>query len=194
MEELKAVFAANLVQLRRDAGMTQLELAERLHFSDKAVSKWERGESVPDVATLLEIAGIFGVTVDYLCRADHTAETATRREYTKRQQRNHAIIVAMSSVLVWLLATFVFVNIDLIAPGVRFHWLAFVYAVPITAVVVLVFNSVWGNRRWNFSIISLLMWSTLATVYLTLLSYNLWLIFLLGIPGQIIILLWSRLK
>ena len=72
MDELKNIIAENLQSLRRDAGMTQAALAEKLNYTDKAVSKWERGESVPDVAVLRDIADLFGVTVDYLLRSDHT--------------------------------------------------------------------------------------------------------------------------
>ncbi len=194
MNDLKTIIAANVSELRRRNGMTQLELAERLNYSDKAVSKWERGESYPDVATLKEIADLFSVTVDYLLQEEHPQETITRREYTRRQKRNRLLITAISCVLVWLIATMIFTSIDMLSTELRGQWLAFVYAVPVTAIVILVFNSIWGKPRWNFAIISLLMWSSLATVCLTLLPLNLWLLFLIGIPGQIIILLWAGIK
>ncbi|MBQ1950190.1 MAG: helix-turn-helix transcriptional regulator [Clostridia bacterium] len=198
MEDLRMIIAGNIGQLRRTASMTQLELAERLNYSDKAVSKWERGESLPDVGTLKEIADLFAVSVDYLLRADHPVESAVRREYTKRQKRNHRLIAAMGCMLVWFLAVVVFANIDLLwkAPEARHAWLVFVYAVPATAIVALVFNSIWGNRRWNFAIISILVWSVLLTVYLTgcVFGLNLWLIFLPGVPAQVIIGLWAGLR
>ena len=186
--------AKNIADLRKAADMTQLDLASRLNYSDKAVSKWERGESLPDVATLKTIADIFSVTVDYLLQEEHPQEEAASLQYSKRQHRNHAIITAMSSMLVWLIATFVFVNIDLISKDFRRHWLIFVYAVPVTAIVLLVFNSIWGRRKLNFLIISIEVWSLLAAVYLTALPYNLWLIFFIGIPAQIIICLWAGLR
>lgn len=194
MDDLKSIIAANISELRRQNGITQLELAERLNYSDKAVSKWERGKSYPDVATLKELAELFSVTVDYLLQAEHPQEKTTRREYTRRQKRNRLLITAISCVLVWLIATFVFVNIDLLTTGLYGHWLTFVYAVPVTAIVLLIFNSIWGRPRWNFAIISVLMWSLLAAFYLTMLPLNLWLLFLVGIPGQIIILLWAGIR
>ena len=51
-EQLKQTVANNIAQLRKSKGLTQLELAERLNYSDKAVSKWERGEGLPDVLVL----------------------------------------------------------------------------------------------------------------------------------------------
>ncbi len=194
MDDLKSIIAANISELRRQNGITQLELAERLNYSDKAVSKWERGESYPDVATLKEIAEMFSVTVDYLLQAEHSQEKTIRREYTRRQKRNRLLITAISCALVWLIATFVFVNIDLLTTDLRGHWLTFVYAVPVTAIVLLIFNSIWGRPRWNFAIISVLMWSLLAAFCLTMLPLNLWLLFLVGIPGQIIILLWAGIR
>ncbi len=196
MEDLKMIVAGNIGKLRREAGITQLELAEKLNYSDKAISKWERGESLPDVGTLKEVADLFCVTVDYLLRADHPSEVAAKREYTRRQRRNHLLITAMSCMLVWLIATFLFANIHLLSTTIHEHWLAFVYAVPVTAIVLLVFNSIWGKRKLNFLIISLLLWSILASVFLTFLAFGhvLWLLFIIGIPAQIIILLWSGLR
>jgi transcriptional regulator with XRE-family HTH domain len=194
MNDLKCIVAANISELRRQHGVTQLDLAERLNYSDKAVSKWERGESLPDVATLKKIAEIFSVTVDYLLQAEHTQEKAIRREYSGKQKRNRLLITAISGVLVWLIATFIYVNIDLWTNDLHGHWLTFVYAVPATAIVLLVFNSIWGQPRWNFAIVSFLMWSLLTAFCLTMLPMNLWLLFLVGIPGQVIILLWAGIR
>lgn len=197
MEELKMIIAGNIGQLRRDAGMTQLELAEYLNYTDKAVSKWERGESVPDVITLKALADRFSVSVDYLLRADHPLEAEIKRDYTKRQRRNHRIITVMSCVLVWLVAVFVHASVNAALPEEGKLWLIYLYAVPITLVVSLVFNSIWGNRRSNFLIISALIWAILACVYISVylfVHYNMWLLFMVGIPAQIIVGLWSGLR
>lgn len=198
MEELKLIIAGNIGQLRRASGMTQLELAELLNYSDKAVSKWERGESIPDVPTLKMLADHFGVSTDYFLRADHPLETKAKREYTKRQKRNHLLISVMACVLVWFIAVFVYTSVDVAVPAVRAAlWMTFIYAVPVTAIVILVFNSIWGPRRYNFLIISVLIWSVLASVFISALvffQYNLWLVFIIGIPAQIIVCLWSGLR
>ncbi len=198
MEELKMIIAGNIGQLRRNAGLTQLELAEKLNYSDKAISKWERGESMPDIVTLKAVADCFSVSIDYLLRAEHPVEQDVKREYTKRQRRNHRLITVMACVLVWLLGVFVYTSVDVALPMVRHQlWMVFVYAVPITLIVLLVFNSIWGKRRANFAIISLLIWSVLACVYISSLvffSYNFWLLFVIGIPAQIIVGLWSGLR
>ena len=190
MEDLKHILAHNRSELRRSASMTQNDLAERLHYSDKAVSKWERGESIPDVGVLKEIADLFGVTVDYLLTEEHTAP---REDVPAGRQHRRAVVTLLSVALVWLIATVVFVILGMVLPGLRGEWLAFVYAVPVSAIVLLVFNSLWGRRRRNYGIVSVLVWGLLLSAFLTYPRGMMWMIFLLGIPAQIIIWLWSRL-
>lgn len=195
MEDPKEIIARNIVDLRRKNGMTQLELAEKLNYTDKAVSKWERGESIPDVAVLKTIADLFGVTVDYLLTAEHktTVPVLSRLESTLR---SHRVITGLSILLVALLATLIFVILDLL-PGERGGaWLSFIWAVPVGSIVWLVFNSIWFNRHLNYLIISILVWSALAATHITALFFgvNIWLIYVLGVPGQAIILLWSKMR
>lgn len=196
MNNIKAVIAENITKLRVANSMTQLELAEKLNYSDKAVSKWERGESIPDITVLLQIARMYGVTLDYLVNTHKEAEPSHIKMSNKTKKKNHAFITGMSMLLVWLIATLVYVILALLPVEMRGEWLPFLYAVPATMIVWLVFNSIWFNRHRNFFIISLLMWSCLAAFQLTFLvfSIHLWLVYLLGIPGQIIILMWSNIR
>lgn len=214
MKDLKPIVAKNIAELRTNHGMTQGELAGKLNYSDKSVSKWERAESIPDINVLTEIAQLFNVTLDYLVSAEHEqpqeeilpqseAETEQRSEQAVkksntqkvRKKNNHITITILSTLLVWFAATLSFVIADIIVTNTHMHWIAFAYAVPASMIVLLVFNSVWFNTRRNYLIISLLMWSLLASIYLTLLPFgiNIWQIFLPGIPGQIIIVVWSQL-
>ena len=208
MADLKSIVAQNIMDLRRRNNMTQLDLAERLNYTDKAVSKWERGESLPDIAVLKTIADMFDVTIDYLVSAEHedpeanhiwleSEEEVSEKEKNKRKRLlTHAYITGVSVLLVWLLATFAFVMCGLVNPEQTMHWLAFLYAVPVSCVVWLVFNSIWFNSRRNFWIISFLMWSVFAAIHVTCSVFGVaqvWLLYILGIPGQAIILLWSRL-
>lgn len=189
MVELKQIVAKNIAELRREAGMTQLQLAEKLNYSDKAVSKWESGASIPDVGVLLEIAKLFGVTVDYMLSEDHKIPVRAVVNGTVKG-RKHLIITLMSVMLVWLIATAVFVVLNIVGVP-RLTWLSFVWAAPISAILLIVFNSIWGKTRMNYLFISLLVWSLLASIYMSLLPLNLWLIFVIGIPGQTIICLWA---
>ena len=197
MEDIRSIIANNLVILRRKREMTQTELAEMLNYSDKAVSKWERGESVPDIAVLKSIADIFGVTVDYLIQSEHEEDESADRELgeqlAKKRLRKRGVIMGMSIMLVWLIAAVIFVPIDIMLADAVGHWNAFLFAVPVSMLVWLIFNSIWFNKRKNFLIISLLIWSTIAAIHICVLifGYNIWQLYLLGIPGQLITSLWS---
>lgn len=199
MVDIKATIAKNIARLRQDRGMTQFELAEHLNYSDKAVSKWERGESLPDVSVLLEIAKLFGVSLDYLVQEEHPepVETGKKKADPLTSRYDRGFITGVSLVLVWFIALLAFVLISLIFEDARGQWLAFVYALPVCMIVWLTLNSTWFNTRVNYLIVSLLMWSGLISLHISLLLFadkNAWLLYLLGIPGQIMILLWSRIK
>ena len=149
MEDLKKIIARNITDLRRASDMTQLELAERLNYTDKAVSKWERGESMPDISVLKAIADLFDVKVDYLLTIDHVEKVTEvllsedavdeAARHARRKQGNYRTITLISVLLVWLVATFAFVMAKLIYADAVNHWLAFVYAVPLSFVVWLIF-------------------------------------------------------
>lgn len=194
MDDLKPIFAANLATLRKKKGWTQLELAQQLNYSDKAVSKWERGESLPDVVILKQIADLFEVTVDYMLAKDHEAVTVP---LSKRKRRNRAMITGISSVTVWLIACILYFSLGFVESASAASWLIFLGAVPVCCVVMLVFTALWWGKRWLFTTVSVLIWSILAFVFLLvyfLAQVNIWLIFLIGVPAQIIVFLWAGMK
>lgn len=213
MEQFKKNVAANLSALRKQNQYTQLQLAELLHYSDKAVSKWERGESLPDLYILKQIADLYHVSLDELVMSSEEreqrlaeaqsvdAESISAEDLPVEQtpeehaasQRKRCIIAWLAALLVWLIATICYVSMDIFIPNLKYSPLTFLYALPITAITWLVFNSIWFNRRFNYVIISVLVWSLLATLYITFWKYHIWKVFILGIPAQIIIVLWSRL-
>ncbi len=197
-EEYKQIIANNISQLRRSKGMTQAELAERLNYTDKAISKWERAESIPDAIILKQIADLFGVTMDYLFAKDHTSfltKTDSSIGRLRRRITNRKFILAICIVLIWLIATLVFVILHSTGNNIK-HLLCFVIALPVTFILWLVLNSIWFNKRRNFIIISFLMWSSLLTacIIAQMFGVSIWYILILGIPGQTIILLWSRIR
>ncbi len=198
MEDLKLIIARNIAALRQAGHMTQLELAEKLNYSDKAISKWERGESIPDVLVLKTIADLFGVTLDYLLEEDHDRQPAPEPvpEAPADHHRNRRVTTTLSVLLAWFVATVAYVVMDLTIPDSVFKWIPFAWAVPVSMIIWLVFNSIWFNQRRNYGIISLLMWTGIACIVLTVAACGFWpwKLLLLGIPGQIAIILWSRYK
>ena len=191
MQDLKQLIGKNITKLRTSSKLTQAEFAEQLNYTDKAVSKWERGESLPDIVILKQIADMFGVKVDYLLSEHFDDEKPIVGAEKKIRDRNHFIIALMAIVIVWFLAVFVYFLADSVS-GI-YLWQAYLVAVPVSAIVALVFNSIWGKASVNYIIISVLMWSVLITAYVLLLKYNIWTIFLLGIPGQTSVVLWACL-
>ena len=193
--DMKRTIAKNITELRLAKGMTQLQVAEKLNYSDKAVSKWERAESIPDIVILKEIADLFGVTLDYLVSEKHSKPAVNPPIDESVKKRKQIDIMSLSVALVWFIATLIFVVLDLTTDIMYAHMLPFVYAVPVSAVVWLVFNSIWFSKRTNYIIISILVWSTLLAFYTTFRVFNIdiKMLFLLGIPGQMIIFMWSML-
>ena len=107
MENIKQIIAKNLVELRKQNKLTQLELAERLNYSDKAVSRWERGDALPDIDVLCKICDMYGVTFDYLT---HEGDRKEKSMYTRRQENGNKIVIALLAVItVWFMATFYYV-------------------------------------------------------------------------------------
>lgn len=202
-DKLKNQIGANIAMYRRNSGLTQAGLAERLNYSDKAVSKWERGESVPDVMTLVQLAEQLGVTVNDLLTDPNALPEGVGglskamnqvTEKTLKRKANKNVILGLSSILCWFVALFFYVVLSTL--GVPNSWLAFFYAIPANSIVLLSLRSAWHDFRWNRALISLIMWGSLLSIFMTLLillHFNTWKIFLLGILGQMAIFLWFRL-
>ncbi len=185
MDELKIVFASNLIKLRTNAGMTQAELGEKLHYSDKAVSKWERGESVPDAYVLKCIAEMFGVTVDYLI-SGHDQWEKPVEPGDETEVYSHLFITLACIAGIWTLSVAEFVVAWILGHA---HWISFVAAVPISLVTLLVLNSVWFKGKHNMYIVMALVLCVVALVYFSLFEYNFWEIFFIAVPAEIVVYL-----
>ena len=198
-EALKNQIGIHIAAYRKQAGLTQAGLAEKLNYSDTAVSKWERGESIPDVPTLVQLAELFGVRVDALIHGENAISPEASpllQAEPEKPRANKAVILALSSTLVWFVALLVFVVLSSFPALFRYSWIAFFFAVPVNAIVALSLLSAWHNYRWNKLLISVMVWGFLVALHATgliLFRYNFWKLFLLGIPGQIAISLWFRL-
>ena len=204
-EKLKYQIGANIAAHRKNAGLTQAGLAEKLNYSDKAVSKWERGESFPDVLTIMQLAELFGITVNDLLSDPNAlpgnpgklekAMTQVSEKALKRKA-NKNVILALSSTLVWFVALLAFVVLSSFDFLEKYSCLLFFVAIPANAIVLLSLRSAWHDFRWNKALISIIVWGSLLSIYMVLLTvfeYNFWKVFLLGIPGQIAIFLWFRM-
>ena len=205
-EELRSRVGANIARLRRERGLTQAELAERINYSDKAVSKWERAESLPDVLTLISLAEQLGTDLNTLTglpaapAPDSIPEPVPeipaepQKPAKKRYTADKTVIQKLSSILVWVVALFLYMVLD--AFGVKNLWLLFVFAVPANAIVLLSLRSAWKLYGINRLLISVILWGSLLTVYLLLLvvaKVNVWRILPMGLLGQAAIILWFKM-
>ncbi len=196
MDELKQIIGHNIVALRRGAGLTQSELAAKLNYSDKAVSKWECGDAVPDILTLTRITELFGVSLDWLVKTRHEVEVSSQEDI---RERRRTIIVLLSAVLVFIFATAIFVLFGGLDGNLREIWLVFIYAVPVAALVMTILAAVWGRKILKYISLSFLSWGVILSVFLTLvmclpnLFEHKWSLFLLGIPCQAFIILWPHM-
>ena len=193
-EKLKLQIGNNIAAFRKQCGMTQAELAEKLNYSDKAVSKWERGESVPDVMTLAQIAELFGIGLDALVGTAPAVAAVKKSDPAPKRRVNKNVIQMLVSILVWFVALFVYVVLS--SMDLPKSWIGFFYAVPVNASVLLSLRSAWHKYSWNFVLVSLIVWGSLVSFYVTMLiftGFNIWRLFLLGVLGQAAVWLWFRM-
>ncbi len=185
--DLKQITAKNITGLRHRSQMTQLELGNAIGYSDKAVSKWERAEAVPDAYVLLSLSRFFGVSVDYLLN-DHAGQ-----KLPSVKRVNHVSISLLAIMAVWTLLAIAYITVLLSAQ--LSYWLFFVYAAVVSLVLLTIFNTLWGNKRFNMLIIGLLAASLIAMIYCILLPIgNLWQILILILPAELIVICCFKLK
>ena len=188
MNDLKGTLARNLVRCRKTAGLTQLQVAEKLNYSDKAVSKWERGEGLPDLAVLVALSEMYGVTLDYLVSDHGEGDKPPRKDGRRR-----LVWTLCSCVLVWVIATAIFVLLSIF--GVEGDlWLAFVFAAPATFVLLVIFAALWSGRYAVFASVSGLLWTCALAVFLSWHAQNVWLVFVAAAPLQVLAVFWFILR
>jgi transcriptional regulator with XRE-family HTH domain len=198
MDDIKSNIAHNLTELRKGKKLTQSELAEKFSYSDKAVSKWEHGEALPSIEILSQLADFYGVSLDYLTH-EITLENKKKFPSPNASKVNKTVITALATSLVWILAIIICIGSDILFKTV--YWMSFVWAVPASFLIILIFNAIWGPKIQRPFLVTCLSWTLIGSVYLELgldlsdgQGWKLWMLFFLGIPATIVAILWSHLK
>lgn len=193
-EGLEQIVAQNLTDLRKAQKWTQAELAEKLNYSDKSVSKWERGDALPDLKVLKQMADLFGVTLDYFV-TENAAEEREKFEAPKSERGFRIGVELLAICVVWLVGVSAFIFCSTYVQ-LRDPWLALIWAVPASAFVLSYFNIRWKFRICTIVFQSILCWTLLAAVFLQLLHFHfiLWQVFLIGVPTQAAIILWAQIR
>ena len=188
MENVKETLAKNLSELRRERKITQQELAKKLNYSDKAVSRWEHGETLPDIETLCKICDIYGVKFEYLLQKEKPQGGRFRQI---DEMPNKVLIALIAVVCVWLSAIMYYTGMTMLFE--QNAWYIFIWAIPLSSVCAQICNRfLFQSKIMKYVCASVTAWSMLLSVYVQLLytfGENLWLLFILGIPIQLLIAL-----
>jgi len=190
MKDLRKIIGDNLSELRKRRGLTQLELAEKFNYTDRAISKWENGDTVPDVEVLYNLCEFYGVTIDYLT---HEENAQFRKKDSTLNRTNRIVITALAVSVLWMLATVIFVYFMIRKNQVL--WQSFVWAVPFSCLFTVYFNHIYFHSRITaFICWSLFTWSLIACAFLSFGSYDLWPLFFIGVPAQISLFFWLNIR
>ena len=191
MENLEKIFSKNLIKYRTLLGLKQSELAKMINYSDKSISKWERGEGLPDLKATAKLCEIFGVSIDDMLKENNNHKEKINKTIITTNKK-HFLTTLLSASLVWLIATIVYVSL-LIFEAEGKIWLPFIYAVPISSIVFIVFSTIWGNHLHRFLCVSLLLWGIILSITLSTPISNIWFICIIGAVCQLMIGMWFGL-
>lgn len=190
MKNINEIIGNNIKELRKVNKLTQYDLAEKLNYSNKTISRWESGDIIPDVQTLNKLSELFEIPLSKMFEPDISTRYKLSRRY-RLQIGNKLAVSLLFIICVWMLSLVIFIH-NKINKNVIL-WQSFVWAIPVSCIVGLIFNYMWGKKAYNFLLYSILNWSLITSIYLSIYNYSFWMIFLLGIPIQIVILLWYNI-
>ena len=187
-EDLKVTIGKNIGEYRKLAGFSQLEFAEKLNYSDKAVSKWERGESLPDIIVLKQIADLFHITVNDLIGYSSKKK---KLQFLRNFLRNKIFILLISIVSVFLVATVAFVFLSMFNIFEGHAYLSFIYALPISSIICIAFTAKWKQKIALTVFESLFVWTLALSVCLSVnIAFSgIWMLLIIAIPLQVLIIL-----
>lgn len=183
-EGLRLLIAENIAYYRKQNGDTQSDLAEKLNYSDKSISKWERGDGTPDIFILSKIAGLYGITVQDLLREKKVPKTRTR----------HILVHILAVGLVWLVMTVLFCISKIGGVLPDYAWLLYIYGLPITGIVSVVFSALWWNRVWVTLSSSLIVWGIGLSLVLSIHVDSVFLLFLICAVLEVLLILFFILR
>ncbi|NLB84876.1 MAG: helix-turn-helix domain-containing protein [Acholeplasmataceae bacterium] len=182
-KELTDKLSDNLIYYRKKAGLTQVQLAEKLNYSDKAISKWERGGSFPDFYVLYELCQLYKIELNDLI--SNKVDLEKPRKHISRR-----LITILSTSSVWLLATIIYGVLLIFFQNPPFSWFAFIYAVPISFIVFLILSLIWERKWIPFTALSGVIISIPISIFLSLHLMldikNAWFTLIIIIPAEVI--------
>lgn len=179
MDNIREIVSKNMIALRKAKGLTQVELSKYVNYSDKAISRWEKGEVQPDYEVLMKLSELYNVNIGYFFEEHDNVDVKMKN----RSFINQLFLSLLSAFSVYSIMTIIFVY-EMIYKKLN-AWELFVLGVPITCFILIIINMyVSKNKIVSFTCFSVLLWSTLTVIYLRYLELNLWLIYVVGVPIQ----------
>ena len=191
-KSIKGIIAKNIADLRKKANMTQADLSEKLYYSNKAVSKWERGVSVPDADVLFQIAELFGVDIKYLfIEHDNDEIDKELEEKLKKKERGYKAlffvsfgIIIFTMFLILMLSTLNYLGVS--------ESVIFLFLIPVIPTILLIINLCAGRKRLNMVFISVIIWSLAHAFYSCFAAYKLTFIYGIALVLQISFMIWPK--
>ena len=184
---VKERIANNLKHYRKSKKLTQFQLAEKLNYSDKSISKWERGEAIPDVLILMKLADFYNITIN-----DFLGESP--RKSIEKIKKKHLIHTLIWFTTVWVLAFALFILFNVInIEGFR-NWMLFIYAIPVSFLVAYILMEIWGTKIYKLVTATIMLWTTIVAIVHTFPTTELSSLYIFAIPVQVLIILWSMLR
>ena len=187
IEEYKNNLTKNLVKYRTESGLTQSKLAEKINYSDKSISKWERGEGTPDVGVLLQLCEIYSISLN-----DFFEDQSQKEILPKKKHRNKKLFISLlSGTLVFFIAAFAFAVLFMIPQTHSFAWMSFIYAIPVLGIVMTTFSSIWGKALYRIISTSIIIWGLLISLCLSLNMFKfIWILCAAGGFFQLLTIFW----
>lgn len=185
---IKKNIAENIAYYRKRIGLTQSELSEKINYSDKSVSKWERGDGIPDVIVLSELAELFGVTLTDLVSAEQ------RKDPAKKRKRTRVFVTLLASGLPWLVAAVVYFIVKMACPSCAYAEHFFLYAIAVSGIVATVFTTLWFSHLWQMLSVSLIIWGIAVSVHISCRIPESIYIYIIAGVMQVLTLFWYTMK
>ena len=181
-EQIRKNFGDNLLRLRKHNKMSQQELASKLSYSDKAISKWELGDNIPDIFTLEKIAKLFNVTIDDLIKPNISL---SKSKVTMKKRIMVTAISAGGGLLIGFIGLLV-LSIIKDKAGIsndvfqKFIFCCYPLSLLFASIVLIVFTCIWFENIWKFLSITTCIWSAAFIGMIWLDFSSLWIVILVA--------------
>ena len=186
---IKEIISRNIVNLRKEKGLTQIELADALHYSNKAISKWEKGDSLPDAETLYEIAKFFNVSIEYLF-TNHDEVILNKEQANKIRKKEIIFYTSLVTIVGLLVYSFIALIFSIIPQLSRNNIITILLLDGAGVIaIILIIQICLKVKKYITLLLSLLIWNLTIGLSLLFWEYSINYIYVIAILLQIIVII-----